>query len=162
MKIQALVTCDEFLCTCITNLPLVYWSNRLLHVFIATHARVAQKRLQVCEEVKITWSQVRTVGSMGGGEATRQSQQIAHVCQRSLLAGRTSAQTGIQRKDWTCRDNSLCYVKARLVLWSELLKNINNSQTSLRRYGGVPRALFSHLCAVLLQLSLVRWRFCVT
>jgi mannose/fructose-specific phosphotransferase system component IIA len=35
--------------------------NPLLHSFIATHARAAKKVLQVCEQVKITWSHVRTV-----------------------------------------------------------------------------------------------------
>jgi hypothetical protein len=29
-----------------------------LHFFITTHARAAQKMLQVCEQVKITWNQV--------------------------------------------------------------------------------------------------------
>jgi hypothetical protein len=32
--------------------------------FIATHVRTAQELLQVCEQVKITWSQVWTVGTM--------------------------------------------------------------------------------------------------
>jgi hypothetical protein len=29
---------------------------------MTTHARAAPKLLQVCEQVKMTWSQVRTVG----------------------------------------------------------------------------------------------------
>jgi hypothetical protein len=65
MKIQALVSCDEFLYACIVEICLSsieLVSNRLLHFFIATHRR-AQKHLQVCEQVKVTWSQVRTVGS---------------------------------------------------------------------------------------------------
>jgi hypothetical protein len=69
MKIQALVIlCDEFLYACIVEIcrqsiePVLY---RFLHFFIATHVRVAQKLLQVCEQVKITWNQVWTVGRMG-------------------------------------------------------------------------------------------------
>jgi hypothetical protein len=66
MKIQALVIlCDEFLYTCIVEIcrqsvePVF---NCLLHIFIATHPHIAQQLLQVCEQVKITWSQVQTVG----------------------------------------------------------------------------------------------------
>jgi hypothetical protein len=57
MKIQALViSCDEFLYAYIVEIcrqstePVF---NRLRHFFIATHARAAQKLLQVCEQVKI-------------------------------------------------------------------------------------------------------------
>jgi hypothetical protein len=53
MKIQALaVSCDEFLYACTVEI----WRhsiepvfNRLLTFSIATHARAAQKLLQVCE-----------------------------------------------------------------------------------------------------------------
>jgi hypothetical protein len=53
MKIQALVvSCDEFIFVCIAeicrqSIELVF--KRLLHFFIVTHARAAQKLLQVCE-----------------------------------------------------------------------------------------------------------------
>jgi hypothetical protein len=68
MKIQALVlSCDEFLYACIVeicrqSIELVF--NHLRHFFITTHAHAAQKLLQVCGEVKITWSRVLTVGRM--------------------------------------------------------------------------------------------------
>jgi hypothetical protein len=53
--------------------------NRSLTVFlIATHARAAQKLLQVCEQVKITWSQVRIVGRMKT-KRPKQCQQVARV-----------------------------------------------------------------------------------
>jgi hypothetical protein len=67
MKIQAFVLCDEFLYACIVeicrqSIELVF--SCLLYSII-THACAIQKLLQVCEQVKITWSQVRTVGMMG-------------------------------------------------------------------------------------------------
>jgi hypothetical protein len=58
---------DEFLYACIAEIcrqstePVF---NHLHQFIIATHARVTQKLLQVCEQVKITWSQVQTVGMM--------------------------------------------------------------------------------------------------
>jgi hypothetical protein len=69
MKIQALaVSCNEFLYAyiieiCRQSIEPVF--NRLLHFFIATHVRAAQKLLKVREQVKITWSQVQTVQRMG-------------------------------------------------------------------------------------------------
>jgi hypothetical protein len=64
MKIQAPVaSCDEFPYPCIMEIcrqSIESVFNRLLHFFIATHARAAQKLLQV----KGTWSRVRTVGRM--------------------------------------------------------------------------------------------------
>jgi hypothetical protein len=42
--------------------PLSQSFNHLLQFIIAMHARVAQKLLEMCEKVKITWSQVWTVG----------------------------------------------------------------------------------------------------
>jgi hypothetical protein len=65
MKIRALlISCDEFLYAwiieiCRQSIEPVF--NPLRRSFIATHARAAQKLLLVCEQVKITWSQVRTV-----------------------------------------------------------------------------------------------------
>jgi hypothetical protein len=66
MKIQALViSCEEFLYACIVEIyrqsidPVF---NHLLHFFITAHSHATQKQLQVCEQVKITWSQVRTIG----------------------------------------------------------------------------------------------------
>jgi hypothetical protein len=67
MKIQALVSCDEFQYACV--LEICRQSAELgfkhhFHFFIATHVHAAQKLFQVCEQVKITWSQVQTVGAM--------------------------------------------------------------------------------------------------
>jgi hypothetical protein len=36
----------------------------------------------VCEQVKITWSQVRTIGRMGK-KHSRRSKQVVRVCSRS-------------------------------------------------------------------------------
>jgi hypothetical protein len=69
MKIRALViSCDERLYACtieICRQSIAPVFNHLLHSFIATHVRAVHKLLQVCEQVKIAWSQVRTVGRMG-------------------------------------------------------------------------------------------------
>jgi hypothetical protein len=60
MKIQARVlSCDEFLYACTVEIcrqstKSVF--NRLIHFFIVTNALAAQKLLQACEQVKITWS----------------------------------------------------------------------------------------------------------
>jgi hypothetical protein len=68
MKIQALVlSYDESLYVsivevCCQSIELVF--NHLLHFFIATRVCAAQKLLQVCEQVKITWSQDQTLGRM--------------------------------------------------------------------------------------------------
>jgi hypothetical protein len=68
MKIQELVvSCDEFLYACIVEIchqstEAVF--NHLLHFFIITHLYAAQKLHQMCEQVKITCSQVQTVGWM--------------------------------------------------------------------------------------------------
>jgi hypothetical protein len=57
MKIQALVvSCNEFLYASIVEIYRQSTELVLTVNFIATHARVAQKLLQVCEQVKITWS----------------------------------------------------------------------------------------------------------
>jgi hypothetical protein len=79
LEIQALVVlCDEFLFACIAEICCQFSEpvfNYLLQ-FIDTHARVAQTLLQVCEEVKITWSQIWTIGRME--KSPSQSQQVAY------------------------------------------------------------------------------------
>jgi hypothetical protein len=69
MKIQTLVvSCDEFMYACIIEIyhhSIEPVFNRLLHFFIATHVCSTQKLLQTCEQVKITWIQIRTIGRMG-------------------------------------------------------------------------------------------------
>jgi hypothetical protein len=42
--------------------------NRVLRFFVATNESAAIKLLQVCEQVKITWSQVETSGLQRGWE----------------------------------------------------------------------------------------------
>jgi hypothetical protein len=66
MKIHVVViSCDKFRYVCIVEIcrkstePVF---NGLLHFFVATHARAAQKLRQVCGQVEITWIQVRMVG----------------------------------------------------------------------------------------------------
>jgi hypothetical protein len=58
VKIQALIVlCDKFLYACIVEICRQFTEpvfQCLLHIYIATHAHVAQKLLQACEQVKIT------------------------------------------------------------------------------------------------------------
>jgi hypothetical protein len=65
MKIRALVTfCDEFLYARIIEICCQSTESAFnhLHFFIATHVCAAQRLIKVCQQVKITWSQVWTVG----------------------------------------------------------------------------------------------------
>jgi hypothetical protein len=68
MKILAFViSCDKFQYVCIVEIYREFTEpvlNCLLHFFVTTFARAAQKLLQVCEEMKMTWSHVRTLGRM--------------------------------------------------------------------------------------------------
>jgi hypothetical protein len=86
MKIHAPVaSCDEFLHVCIVEICRQSTESVFnhLHFFTTTHARATQKLLQVCEQGKITWSQVRTVGRMKKenvpGEVSKQ-----HKCASGL------------------------------------------------------------------------------
>jgi hypothetical protein len=62
-------------------LYVVVYSQSTEQVF--THAHAAQKP-QVCEQVKITWSQVRTIGRM------REKKSQAFCAQKTRLTARTS------------------------------------------------------------------------
>jgi hypothetical protein len=85
---QALVVSyGEFHYACIVEIchqsnELVF--NHLLHFFIVTHVHAAQKLLQVCVQVKITWSQVQTVGRMGKNIPGKMQAQVEVLCTSSL------------------------------------------------------------------------------
>jgi hypothetical protein len=82
---QALVmSCDKLLYACVIEICCQFVEpvfNSLLHLFIATHACSAQKLLQVCEQVKITCSQVQAVGWVG---KISQAKSASMLCTNSL------------------------------------------------------------------------------
>jgi hypothetical protein len=82
MNIQALVvSCDEFLYAQIVEIcrqstePVFNQHN----FFIPNHTHATQNLLQVCEQVKITWSQFWTVGRIKKNMPLAKSASSAHV-----------------------------------------------------------------------------------